>query len=91
MGIKYFIKAPVSEYQDKTTGETKKRNQNIGVIMETKHGLMLSLEMLPIYALGQGKLLAYLNTPEEVEASKNMRKESAPAVTIDSIDEDIPF
>ena len=64
MAITYFVKAAVSEYQDKE-GATKKRYQSIGVIMETKHGLMLKLEILPLYAIKEGGLLAYLNPPED--------------------------
>jgi hypothetical protein len=33
--------------------------------METKHGLMLKLETLPLFALKDGGLLAYLNPPED--------------------------
>lgn len=64
MGIKYFVKAAVSEYQDKD-GAMKKRYQSIGVIMETKHGLMLKLETMPLFAMKDGGLLAYLNPPED--------------------------
>jgi hypothetical protein len=65
MGIKYFVKAAVSEYEDKTDGKMKKRYQSIGVIMDTKHGLMLKLETLPFFAMKEGGLLAYLNPPED--------------------------
>ena len=64
MAIQYFVKAAVSEYQDKD-GTTKKRYQSICVIMETKHGLMLKLETLPLFAMKEGGLLAYLNPPED--------------------------
>ena len=64
MAITHFVKAEVSEYQDKE-GAIKKRYQSIGVIMETKHGLMLKLEILPLYAIKEGGLLAYLNPPED--------------------------
>jgi hypothetical protein len=65
MAIQYFVKAAVSEYEDKTDGKMKKRYATIGVIMETKHGLMMKLESLPFYALKDGGLLAYLNPPED--------------------------
>lgn len=64
MAITHFVKAAVSEYQDKD-GSTKKRYQSIGVVMQTKHGLMLKLETLPLFALKDGGLLAYLNPPED--------------------------
>lgn len=65
MAITHFVKAAVSEYEDKTDGKIKKRYQSIGVVMETKHGLMLKLETLPLFALKDGGLLAYLNPPED--------------------------
>jgi len=83
MGIKYFVKAAVSEYEDKTEGKMKKRYQSIGVVMETKHGLMLKIESLPVFAMKEGSILAYLNEPEE--------KAAPAAKTVENIDEDIPF
>ena len=84
MAIKYFVKAAVSEYEDKAEGKMKKRYQSIGVVVETKHGLMLSLETLPLFSMKEGKILAYLNEPEE--------KGAAPAAkSVENIDEDIPF
>jgi hypothetical protein len=65
MAIQYFVKAAVSEYEDKADGKIKKRYASIGVIMDTKHGLMLKLETLPLFALKEGGLLAYLNPPED--------------------------
>jgi hypothetical protein len=38
MAIKYFVKAAVSEYESE--GKMKKRYQSIGIVMETKHGLI---------------------------------------------------
>jgi hypothetical protein len=88
MAIKYFVKAAMSEYEDKTDGKMKKRYQSIGVVIETKHGLMLSLESLPFFCMKEGKILAYLNEPEE----KADQPRSAPAAkSVDNIDEDIPF
>jgi hypothetical protein len=63
MGIKYYVKAVTSEYVDKE-GNSKKRYSSIGTIFETKHGLMLSLETLPLHGLKDGKLLCYLNEPD---------------------------
>jgi hypothetical protein len=80
MAITHFVKAVVSEYQDKD-GATKKRYQSIGVLMETKHGLMLKLETLPLYALKDGGLLAYCNPPED-KASSDQPKE---------FKDDVPF
>jgi len=83
MAIQYFVKAAVSEYEDKTDGKMKKRYASIGVIMDTKHGLMLKIETLPLYALKDGGLLAYLNPPEDKaiptqQVSKSLIDDSAP-------------
>lgn len=86
MAIKYFVKAAVSEYEDKTDGKMKKRYQSIGVVMETKHGLMLALESLPIFAMKEGKILAYLNEPEEKGAAP-----AAKATSVEDLESDIPF
>ena len=67
MAIKYYIKAAVSEYQDKD-GKAKKKYQSIGIILETKNGLMLKLETIPLFSLKDGCLIAYLNDPEPKDA-----------------------
>jgi hypothetical protein len=85
MAIQYFVKAAVSEYQDKD-GTTKKRYQSIGVIMETKHGLMLKLETLPLFAMKEGGLLAYLNPPEDKAIPTQQASKS-----FTDIKEDVPF
>jgi hypothetical protein len=72
MAIKYFIKSVVSEYEK--DGVIKKSYANIGTIFESKNGLMMALEVLPLFSLKEGKMLAFLNTPEEVENYKNARK-----------------
>jgi hypothetical protein len=88
MGIKYYIKAPVSKYIDKE-GLEKKRYQQVGVVLETKKGdLMIKLEIVPFAALEEGALWGYLNTPEEVEASRNERKETQNKAVLD---DDVPF
>jgi hypothetical protein len=85
MAIKYFVKAAVSEYEDKNDGKVKKRYQSIGIIMETKHGLMLKLESLPIYAMKEGSILAYLNEPEDKAAP------AAKSTNLSDLESDIPF
>lgn len=85
MAIKYFVKAAVSEFKG-DDGNMKKRYQTIGIVMETKHGLMLKLESLPIFALKEGSILAYLNEPEEKGSTP-----TAKALDLSSIDEDVPF
>jgi hypothetical protein len=83
MGIKYFVKAAVSEYESE--GKMKKRYQSIGVVMETKHGLMLALESLPIFAMKEGKILAYLNEPED----KAEQPKASPNLA--TLEDDPPF
>jgi len=81
MAIRYYVKAPVSEYTDKD-GTSKKRYQTIGIVTETKKGdLMIKLEMIPFLGLKEGTLWAYLNVPEDKPQSPSLQQ----------IDEDIPF
>ena len=82
MAIKYYIKAAVSEYQDKD-GKAKKKYQSIGIILETKNGLMLKLETIPLFSLKDGCLIAYLNDPEPI-------KDPFPKSLAD-IPDDLPF
>ena len=81
MGIKFYVKAATSEYTDKD-GKAKKKYQSIGVVIETKNGLMLKLETLPLLALKDGSLMAYLNEPEE--------KSDFPK-TLAEMESDVPF
>ena len=85
MAIKYYINAAVSEFEG-NDGKSKRRYQTIGVIVETRHGLMLSLESIPLLGLKDGKLLAFLNEPGEKNADQNQQS-SASESNLD----DIPF
>ena len=49
MAIKYFIKSVVSEYEK--DGVMKKSYANIGTIFESKNGLMMALEVIPLFSL----------------------------------------
>jgi hypothetical protein len=82
MGIKYYLKAPVSEYTDKD-GQTKKRYQTVGIVTETKKGdLMAKIEMLPLLGMKEGAFWCYLNVPEDkADQPKNLA----------DIESDIPF
>lgn len=86
MAIKYFVKAAVSEFKG-DDGSMKKRYQTIGIVMETKHGLMLKIESLPMFAMKEGSILAYLNEPEEKGANPTAKQPTDLA----SIEDDIPF
>jgi hypothetical protein len=85
MAVKYFVKAAVSEFKG-DDGSMKKRYQTIGIVMETKHGMMLKIESLPMYAMKEGSILAYLNEPEEKGATPSTK----PA-DLANIEDDIPF
>lgn len=82
MGIRYYVKAATSEYTDKD-GKSKKKYQSIGVVIETKNGLMLKLETLPLLSLKDGSLMAYLNEPED--------KPSGEFPSIAELKDDVPF
>jgi len=84
MAIRYYIKAAISEFTDKD-GKAKKKYQSIGVVFDTKHGLMMSLESLPFLSLKDGKLVAYLNEPEDKPSGE------FPATLADIKDDSIPF
>ena len=84
MAIKWYVKAPVSEYvaQD---GTSKKRYQTIGIVTETKKGdLMMKLEMIPLLGLKEGSLWAYLNVPEE-------KTDQPKSSNLADLESDIPF
>jgi len=81
MAIRYYVKAPVSEYTDKD-GASKKRYQTIGIVTETKKGdLMLKLEMIPFLGLKEGTLWAYLNVPDDKPQSPSLQQ----------LEDDVPF
>jgi len=83
MSIKYVIKAAAREYTDKN-GDLKKFYITIGTVFETKHGLMMSLESMPFFSMKEGKLVAYLNDPEQKAEAKQ------PETSAD-LSQDIPF
>jgi hypothetical protein len=87
MAIKYFIKSVVSEYEK--DGVMKKSYANIGTIFESKNGLMMALEIMPLFSLKEGKILAFLNTPEEVENYRNSRKTQGNSSN--QLQDDVPF
>mgnify|MGYP007049612196 CR=1 FL=1 len=86
MAIKYHLKAAVSEYTDQS-GQAKKRYQTVGIVMETAKGdLMMKLETMPMLAMKEGALWAYLNVPDEKDDNKKPSGRAEP----DNLD-DIPF
>jgi len=84
MGIKFYLKAPVSEYADKA-GESKKRYQTIGIVTETKKGdLMFKLELIPLLGMKEGAIWGYLNEPEE-------KTDQPKPSNLADLESDIPF
>lgn len=88
MSVKYYIKSARSRYTDKD-GKEKTRYETIGIVMETKHGLMLKIETIPLLQLKDGSIMAYLNTPEEENRNKTEPAPAAPPVDDDP--DGIPF
>jgi hypothetical protein len=85
MAIKYYVKAPISEYTDQS-GVAKKRYNTVGIVMETKKGdLMMKLEMIPLLGLKEGNLWFYLNVPEDKPEGKQSSQ------SLNQMEEDIPF
>ena len=85
MGIEYYVKAAISEYQDKD-GVAKKRYQTIGIVTRTKkNDLMMKLEMIPLLGLKEGSLWCYLNVPEDKPEGKNQSN------SLNHLEDDVPF
>lgn len=59
MGIKYKVVAPAGKYTD-AQGNEKTRYVDMGVIIETRSGLMLKAEAIPVNWDGT----AFLNDPK---------------------------
>jgi hypothetical protein len=64
----YEITAVVGKYTNQS-GEQKNRYQRIGSIIETKNGLMMKLDQMPVFEGGWSGW-AYLNTPSVKENPK---------------------
>ena len=85
MGIEYYVKAAISEYQDKD-GVAKKRYQTIGIVTRTKkNDLMMKLEMIPLLGLKEGSLWCYLNVPEDKPEGKSQSN------SFNQLQDDVPF
>lgn len=85
MGIEYYVKAAISEYQDKD-GVAKKRYQTIGIVTRTKkNDLMMKLEMIPLLGLKEGSLWCYLNVPDDKPEGKTQSN------SFNQLQDDVPF
>lgn len=77
------VTAVMGEYVN-AQGETKKKYQKIGAIIESKHGPMLKLDVIPLEWNGY----AYINEPYDKEKPKS---EPRPGRRNEPMDDDIPF
>lgn len=80
MARKYEVTAVIGKYTDRD-GKEKSRYLTVGSVLETKNGLMLKLDSIPVEWDGW----AYLNDPKPKEQTP--RKSGSPEDT----DSDIPF
>lgn len=78
----YEVKAIVGRYTDRD-GKEKSRYQHIGKIIETRRGLMMVLNMIPIVEGGWSGW-SYLNKPAENEQYQGLPKD-------ESNDDEVPF
>jgi hypothetical protein len=87
MAVKYEVSAITGKYTDKE-GKEKNRYVKMGVVLETKTGLMLKLEAIPVGFDGW----AFLNEPRDQAATGGDRPASRSAPKQESFpDDDIPF
>jgi hypothetical protein len=77
------VTAVMGEYVN-AQGETKKKYQKIGAIIESKHGPMLKLDVIPLEWNGY----AFINEPYDKEKPKS---EPRPGRRVEPMDDDIPF
>ena len=76
------VTAVLGEYTN-AKGEVKKRYQKIGAIIDTKHGPMLKLDVIPL----EWKGYAYINEPFDEKNPRSPRQ----APQEDGFSDDIPF
>jgi len=77
------VTAVMGEYVN-AQGETKKKYMKIGAIIDSKHGPMLKLDVIPLEWNGY----AYINEPYDKEKPK---AEPRPNRNRDMPDDDLPF
>jgi hypothetical protein len=81
----YEVTVITGEYKNKD-GDTKKRYQRIGSVIETKLGPMLKLDSTPIVENGWSGW-AYLNEPKDEQNNQSQRARPAQRESFD----DVPF
>ena len=80
----YDVTAVLGEYVN-AQGETKKKYQKIGALINSKHGPMLKLDLVPLEWTGY----AYINEPYDKEKPKAEPRPNRNRV--EPMDDDIPF
>lgn len=81
------VTAVLGEYTN-AKGEVKKRYLKIGAIIESKHGPMLKLDVIPLEWNGY----AYINEPYDENNPRPSRQQAAQKPTAnDQYEDDIPF
>lgn len=90
MGIKYKVVAPAGQYTD-GNGQTKTRYVDVGVIIETRTGLMLKAEAIPVGWDGT----AFLNEPkpkqDRAAPTRAPTRTSGQQPRDEFSDDDLPF
>lgn len=86
MSKKFDVVAITGKYQDRD-GNEKNRYTNIGVVIETKHGLSLKLESIPVGWDGW----AGLYEPKERDQREAPRQQSRGGGSRNDDSGDIPF
>lgn len=86
MGVKYEVTAVTGKYTDRN-GAEKSRYTRMGVVLETKNGLAIKIEAIPVGWDG----FAYLNEPRTDQAKDAQKQRQAPQGPTGDIDDDIPF
>lgn len=86
MGIKYEVTAPAGKYTDQRTGEEKTRYVKVGVIIETRAGLMLKAEAIPVGWDGT----AFLNEPRAKEERQGRTGKTSGRPARDEFSDDLP-
>lgn len=84
MGAKYEVTAITGKYTDRN-GVEKSRYTRMGVVLETRNGLALKIEAIPVGWDG----FAYLNEPRNDRPAKANATPSGPADDFE--DSSIPF
>lgn len=75
------VTAVIGEYTN-AKGEVKKKYIKIGALIDSKHGPMLKLDVVPLEWNGY----AYINEPYDASNPRASKSASAP-----TMDDDIPF